>query len=240
MAKQRKILENITDEEERIIYFEKVVLPEMTALEAKEQRTWDKHRADFNLDILDRRNDKDDRPLIIPKMLVEACGVIDIEDKIFSKNPADIHEITADRGLAYLLKQCTDRQKKLLFYIDIHGFSGTKIAKAEGVCPRNVTSVHARTLDDIRTQLLPLILFKFKLEHSPEWENISRDKSVYTIYEERYFCAKMGEEYLEYWNQPYFEGVTFNLLPITEHFNAEPKRKLIKKRKPKKYRKNNH
>ena len=144
MAKQRKILKNITDEEERIIYFEKVVLPEMTALEAKEQRKWDKHRAGFNLDMLDRRNDKDNKPLIIPKMLVEACGVIDIEDKIFSKNPANIHEITADRGLAYLLKQCTDRQKKM---------------------------------------------------------------------------------------------VTFNFLPITEHFNAEPKRKPIKKKKPEKYRK---
>jgi len=236
MNEKRKALENITDEEDRVAYFQETVLPEMSELEEKEQRTWDEHRADFNLNRLERF-DKEDRPVRIPQILVDACIEScrwgDWDDIIFSKDPADIHHLVSDRGLCRLLKQCTDRQKELLFYLEICGIDGTEIAKAEGVDPRNITSVHARTIEHIRTQLLPLILLKFKLEHSPEWQGAARELDIYTIYEERFFCAKMGKDYLEYWEHPYFEGINFDLKPIAEYFTAEPKRKRIRIRKSK-------
>jgi hypothetical protein len=227
MSQKHRELENITNEDERLTYFENVVLPEMDKLEQKEQRTWDEHHADFDLDILERGFGSEDNVIIIPKMIVEACGLrkADINDIIFSKNPADIHHLVSDRNLCRLLDQCTDHQKELLFYIDIHNIDGAEIARATGVNPRNITSVHARTIEHIRTQLLPLILFKFKLEHSNEWQSVARERLIYTTYEERFFCATMGKDYLEYWENPYFEGVNFNLTPITEHHNAEPKRK---------------
>ena len=233
MEKQRRILEHITDEKDRIAYFNKTVLPKMAALEKKEQRAWDDNRADFDLDVLERGYDSESDASAIPERLTESLVRADLDDIVFSKDPADIHHLVTDRGLCYLLKQLTDRQKELLFHMSVHGVDGAEIADAEGVNIRNITSVHKRTLDHLRTQMLPLILLKFKLEHSDKWHSMARERFIYTIYEERSFCAEMGRDYLEYWQHSYFEGINFNLTPITDHNKAEPKRKRIRVRKKK-------
>ena len=235
MEQKREELKDITDGKERLAYFQKTVLPEMSELEQKEQRTWDENRADFSLHVLDRGFDRKDKITAIPRFLGDDCDYRDLDELVFSKDPADIHHLVTDRTLCYLLKQCTDRQKELLFYIDVHRVDGTEIAEAEGIPPRNVTSVHARTLDDIRTHILPVILLKFKLERDPKWQSIASERFIYTIYEERFFCATQGKNHLKYWEHSYFEGINFDLKPITEHFNAETKRKriAIRKQKPK-------
>jgi hypothetical protein len=116
MDEQRRVLEYITDEEEKLAYFQKVVLPEMTKLEDKEQRTWDEHRADFDLDVLERGFESEDDATTIPESVIETCTIrYDWDEYVFSKDPADIHHLVTDRGLCYLLQQCTDRQKELLF-----------------------------------------------------------------------------------------------------------------------------
>lgn len=226
MKAKRKVLKNISDGKERLDYFNEVVLPEMEELDDKEIRTWEEHRADFDVDTLERGVKSEGKGLIIPKRFIEACGAIDFEDIIFSKDPADIHQLTADRGLSCLLKQCTERQKELLFYMDIYGFSGAEIAEAKGVKPRNVTSIHARAIKNIRTKIIPLILHKFEMERCPERRNMARNLSIFTIYEERYFCATQGEDYLK-------DKLSIDLKPITAYFNAEPKRKAIRIRKKK-------
>ena len=235
MEQKREELKDITDEEERLVYFQKTVLPEMSGLEKKEQSVWNEHRDDFDPDVLERGFEDEDEATDIPRRLVDACLGSDWNDVIFSKDPADIHQLVHDGALCCLLKQCTDRQKELLFYIDVHRLDGTEIAEAEGIPLRNITSVHARTLDNIRTHLLPVILLKFKLERDPKWRSVMRDLFVYTIYEERFFCATQGKNYLKHWEHPYFEGINFDLKPITDYFNSEPKHKkiIIRKRKPK-------
>ena len=110
MEKQRHILEHITDEKDRIAYFNKTVLPKMTALEKKEQRAWDDNRADFDLDVLERGYGNADDVAAIPERLTESLVKADLDDIVFSKNSADIHHLVADRGLSFLLKQLTDRQ----------------------------------------------------------------------------------------------------------------------------------
>jgi hypothetical protein len=162
MQRKRKELKTITDEEERLVYFQETVLPELDKLEKMEQRTWDEHRHDFDLDILERGNESEDDVIVIPKRLVEACGKPDWEDRIYSKDPKDIYHLVYGRALCHFLKECTDRQNELLFYMDVYNIDATKIAKAEGVNPRNITSVHARTIGHIRTHMLPLILLNFK------------------------------------------------------------------------------
>jgi hypothetical protein len=228
MQRQRDELKIITQEEERLVYFYETVLPELDKLEKMEQRTWDEHRHDFDLDILERGNENEDDVIAIPKRLVEACGKPDWEDRIFLKDPKYIHHLVSGRALCCFLKECTTRQKELLFYMDVYNVDGTKIAKAEGVNPRNITSVHARAIGHIRTHMLPLILLNFKLERCPKWKQTARDMFLYTIYEERFFCATMGKKYLKHWKHSYFkDGLHFSLTPITEYYNAEPKRKIL-------------
>ena len=234
MEKKHKALKNIPDGKERVEYFQNIILPEMTKLEKKENRTWEKHRANFDVDILERGIKNENKGAIIPKRFVEACGVIDFEDIIFSKYPADIHQLTADAGLSFLLEQCTDRQKELLFYIDIHDIDGTQRAEVEGVNPRNVNAVHARTIKNIRTNILPFILLKFELERNSDLRNLAKEAFLYTTYEERCFCNEMGEKYLTNWKERYSkESALFDLKAITDYFNAEPKRKRIRKRQEK-------
>jgi hypothetical protein len=230
MAKQKRVVAKITDEKERLAYFKKTVLPELSELEKKEQRTWDENRDDYDLDILERGYSEDDFP-VLSRSLLDACKPEDWDDLIFSRSPADIHQLVLDRSLCHLLKHCADSQKILLFLMDVHKYEGASIAKAQGVDTRNITSVHERTLDYLRTHMVPLILLKFKLEHDPKWRDMARARDIYTTFEERYLCANNGEAYLAHWAHRFFEGITFDLTPITEHHKSEPIRKPIKKRK---------
>ena len=66
-----------------------------------------------------------------------------------------------------------------------------------------------------------------------QWRSVMRERDIRTIYEERFFCAQKGMESLKYWEPPYFEGINFDLEPITQHFKTEPKRKKIRRRKRK-------
>lgn len=220
MEEKKKELAPMTDEKERIRYFKKTVLPELTRLEEKEKRVWQDHRADFDLTLLDRKvGNEDDIGVKIPQEIVTACRHGDFEDIIFARNPEDLHQLVTDGSLSHILEGRTDQQKQVLFYMDICGYFGADLEEMMKTSKRNITAIHTRALGHIRGQILPIILLRFKVEHDDKWREFARYRGIASTDHERQFAALMGEQYKDYYGNP-----TFDLQPAIIRVNSDRKK----------------
>lgn len=206
MKEKKQELALMTDEKERIRYFKKTVLPELSQLEEKEKRVWQDHRADFDSSLLDRKvGNEDDTGVKIPQEIVAACRRGDFEDIIFSKKPDDLYQLVTDDALSHILKGRTNQQKQVLFYMDVYGYFGADLEAVMKTSKRNITAIHTRALEHIRGQILPIILLRFKLEHDDKCREFARYKGIATTDHERQFAALMGEQYKDYYGEPTFD-----------------------------------
>lgn len=151
MEEMQAELAGITDEQERLEWFEQAVkdFDKADALnELKHNRSDRRH--DFNPHWLDQ--DLDEEISIPPqfKLLNHSDGWLDY---IFSQRPEDLHELVEDEEVCKALRALPDKRKEALFYRVVHGYPAREIAALQGVSDRNVRKLYAGAIEEVRKRL---------------------------------------------------------------------------------------
>ncbi|NLB82126.1 MAG: sigma-70 family RNA polymerase sigma factor [Clostridiaceae bacterium] len=196
----RKLLEikeelsKITDEDERLKYFENLV-KEFDEDDRKNDR---KHfrsekRHSFNITNMDTNYDPDNTDTYIPKELTAMCHAKYWDELIFSQQAEDMHELVTDRALSNIISRQTKARKEALFYRVVKGYTAGEISALQGVSERNIRKLYQKALQNIREELFPVIRFKRKLETMEEYKETVQERDIYTTSDERRFLDKYNE-----------------------------------------------
>ena len=144
-------LAQITDEEERLKWFEQVV---NDFDHADWLNDW-KHfrgtrRHEFDPHLLDEDTEEEISIPPIFKTLNHSDGWLDY---IFSRSPNDLHELVEDEAVSKALRGLSKERKEALFYRVVHGYSAKEIGAFRGVSERNVRKLYDKALEEIRMKL---------------------------------------------------------------------------------------
>ena len=151
MEQMQEALAGITDEWERLEWFEQVVkdFDKADALNELKHRRPDR-RHEFNPHWLDQNLDEE---ISIPpqfRLLNHSDGWLDY---IFSQRPEDLHELVEDREISGALRGLTGKRREALFYRVVHGYSASEIAALQGVSDRNVRKLYGKAIAEVRKRL---------------------------------------------------------------------------------------
>ena len=193
----KRQLEQITDENERLKYFQNLV-KEFNKEEYLNNRkhTRNEKRHSFNITDMDDY-DPDNMDTYIPPMLIDLCKPKDWDDIIFSTSADGLPDLVTDRALWNIIKQLKTAQKDVFYYRVIKGYAAKEIASLQGVSERNVRKLFEKALHNIREAYLPVIKFKHKLETGEKYKEIARELDIYTTAAERGYadkCERLSEE----------------------------------------------
>jgi len=123
------------------------------------------------------------------------------EDIIFSESPDDLHELVTDGTLSRIIEGLTPSQKKVLFHIAALRYTTAETAELLGVSERNIRKLYATALYHIRGQMYPIVKFRRKLETDEKYQDIARERSIYTTHSERKFVDKADRKVRDYYGK---------------------------------------
>lgn len=144
-------LSQITDEQERLKWFEQAVKDFDKADELNDLKHSRKNRRhEFDPHLLDQ--DCEEEISIPPtfKTLNNSDGWLDY---IFSRRPEDLHELAEDEELSKALHGLNSKRREALFYRAVHGYSTAEIAAIQGVSDRNVRKLYDKAIQEVRKQI---------------------------------------------------------------------------------------
>ena len=191
----KRELEEITNEQDRLKYFENLV----KEFDKEDYNNERKHirserRDHFNITTMDSAFDPDDMESYIPPKLLTLCNPKDWEDIIFSENAEDLPELVEDRMLHYILKKLPQAQRDVFYYRVIKGYTAEEIAELRGTSDRNIRKLYEKALQRIRENWLPVMALKRKLETDEKYRDIVREQDIYTTLAERKYLNLSEEE----------------------------------------------
>jgi len=194
LAEIKEELSKITDEDKRMEYFENLV-KEFDEDDRKNDR---KHfrsekRHDFNIANMDASYDPDNPDTYIPPELTAMCKTEYWDDLIFSQRVEDLHELITDKALSGIIERQKNAQKEALFYRVIKGYTAKEISAMKGISDRYVRKLYEKVIRNIREEIIPVIKFKRKLETTEEYNDMARQRGIYTTSDEREFLDEHKE-----------------------------------------------
>jgi len=143
----------------------------------------------------------------------------DFIESVFVKLPDDLHEIISDLPvLCRILKNLKYAQKEVIFYDTYMGHSNKDMAHGSDTSERNIRKSKATALRHIRGQLLPVIMFKYKIQTDEKYRNLVKN-GVSTSFRERRFAAIYGEDYADY-----YDDLAMDFVEITKDYRAQERR----------------
>jgi hypothetical protein len=75
--------------------------------------------------------------------------------------PHEIQEITSSRPIYYLIKPLDEKQKEIMYYLNIRLWTPQRIAAMRGQTDRNIRKVYSKMIDDIREKLFERLYFRY-------------------------------------------------------------------------------
>jgi len=123
------------------------------------------------------------------------------EDIIFSQSPCDLHELVSDGTLSRIIEGLTPSQKEALFHIAALRYTTAETAELLGVSERNIRKLYATALYHIRGKIYPIIKFRRKLETDEKYQDIAKERSIYTTHSERKFMDTANEKVRGYYGK---------------------------------------
>lgn len=123
------------------------------------------------------------------------------EDIIFTKSPDDLHELVTDGVLSRIIRSLTSSQKEVLFHMRVWKYTTAETAELLGVSERNVRKLYERALYHISGQMYPIIKFRHKLETDEKYQELAREKDIYTTHSERKFIGTADEKTKAYYSE---------------------------------------
>ena len=194
LAEIKEELSKISDEDKRMEYFENLV-KEFDEDDRKNDR---KHfrsekRHDFNIANMDASYDPDNPDTYIPPELTAMCKTEYWDDLIFSQRVEDLHELITDKALSGIIERQKNAQKEALFYRVIKGYTAKEISAMKGISDRYVRKLYEKVIRNIREEMIPVIKFKRKLETTEEYNDMARQRGIYTTSDEREFLDEHKE-----------------------------------------------
>ena len=144
-------LTNITDEQERLKWFEQVVkdFDHADYLNEWKHTREDRHHW-FDIDLLERDSEEEISIPSIFKTLNTDEGWLDC---IFSRKPDDLHELVEDEAISKALRDLNSKRREALFYRVVHRYSAEEIAAFKGVSDRSVRKLYEKAIQEVRERL---------------------------------------------------------------------------------------
>jgi len=191
----KRELEEITNEQDRLKYFENLVKEFDKEDYNNERKHIRSERKDhFNITTMDSAFDPDNMGSYVPPKLLNLCKPKDWDDIIFSENAEDLPELVEDRMLRYILKKLPQAQKEVFYYRVIKGYTAEEIAELRGTSDRNIRKLYEKALQHIREKYLPVIELKRKFETDDKYREIVQEQDIYTTIAERKYLDLLEEE----------------------------------------------
>ena len=190
----KRELEQITNEEERLKYFENLVKEfDKDDYNNEKKHSRSNRRHSFNITNMDLDYDPDDMSTHTPPLLVNLCKPKDWDDIIFSESAEDLPELVMDRALSYIMKKLPQAQREVFYYRVIKGHTAQEIAEIKGTTDRNIRKLYEKALQRIRGDWLPVIALKRKFETDDKYREIVQEQDIYTTLAERKYLI-LSEE----------------------------------------------
>jgi RNA polymerase sigma factor (sigma-70 family) len=144
-------LAGITDEQERLRWFEEAVKDFDKADELNDLKHRRKNRRhSFDPCCLDIDSDEE---VSIPKEFKTLNTDEGWLDYIYSRTPEGLHELVEDEEVSRALQSLNIRRKGALFYRAVHGYTTRETADLQGVSGRNVRKLYEKAIEEIRKKL---------------------------------------------------------------------------------------
>ena len=144
-------LGQITNEQERLKWFEQVVKDFDKADELNDLKHHRKNRRhEFDPHLLDKDCGEE---ISIPPTFKTLNNSDRWLDYIFSRRPEDLHELVEDEAVSKALRDLNSKRREALFYRGVHGYSAEEIAAFKGVSDRNVRKLYEKAIQEVRKEI---------------------------------------------------------------------------------------
>jgi len=192
-------LAKISNERIRWAYFVGVV-KEWDKLDINSERRHNSHRHIFDIMSIEGSFGEDDENHTVPAELMYYCEEFTPERLAFTEKAEYIHEIVPGAALCRILKNLTDCQREALFLRSVKLLDTGDISRMNKITPRAVRKHYELALWHIRSQLLPVVKLKRKIESSEIYREIAIKSHISTTFNERWFIELSKGKYDGYYS----------------------------------------
>ena len=184
LDKWRGDLSELPTIEEQQKYYDTVISPALTKLDK----------------VIDHRHLRHRDGREFEKMVLHDESLDDLAEVVFKKSPDFLHELVSDPVLCCILKRLSPDQKEVIYNNAVMECSVTEISVIKRTSDRNIRKTKEKAIRHIRGQMLPVIMFRYKIQVQEKYRWLFV-RGVSTTFKERMFAATIGEDYVDYYDE---------------------------------------
>ena len=150
LASIKTDLANIKTEEEKLAYFNNLV-KEMDRQDENNNRKHNRHRADFDISILEAGTNKENQ--YIPSEITNLHHNESFENIIFSKKYRDLNQLIGYVPYSLAVHTLNEKRKEVLFLKGIWGYTEKEIARYKGVSQSNISQLFKKAIEQVKKEI---------------------------------------------------------------------------------------
>jgi DNA-directed RNA polymerase specialized sigma subunit len=143
-------LSNIKTEEKKLEYFNNLV-KQMDKDEENNNRKHNKHRADFDISILEVGTNRENQ--YIPSEITNLYHNESFENIIFSKKCEDLNQLIAYAPVSLAINTLSNKRKEILFLKGVWGYTEKEIAKYKSVSQANISQLFKKAIEQVKKEI---------------------------------------------------------------------------------------